>query len=120
MTTTAVPPSVSATPIARDGKDLVAVCVLCSHNCGIRVDVEDNRMVAVRPDKASPITHGYICNKAVTVVNYAHHGQRLEHPLRRRADGTFERVDWDTAVREIAAKLSKVRGEHGGRDTRQQ
>src|SRR5688572_23060368 len=114
-TATAVHSSVSATPIPRDAKDLVTVCVLCSHNCGIRVDIDDNRMVAVRPDKTSPITHGYICNKAVTVVNYAHHDQRLEHPLRRKADGTFERIGWDTAVREIAGKLAKVRSEHGGR-----
>src|SRR6266849_4993166 len=96
MTTeTAVPPSVSSTPIPAHATDLVTVCVLCSHNCGIRVDVADNRIVAVRPDKSSPITAGYICNKAVTVVNYAHHDQRLEHPLRRRSDGTFERIDWD-------------------------
>jgi anaerobic selenocysteine-containing dehydrogenase len=115
MSTTAVHPSVSAHPIDRDAKDLVTVCVLCSHNCGLRVDVADNRMVAVRPDKTSPITHGYICNKAVTVVNYAHHDQRLEHPLRRRADGTFERIDWDTAVAEIGAKLKGIRDAHGGR-----
>jgi anaerobic selenocysteine-containing dehydrogenase len=113
--TTAVHPSVSSTPIPRDAKDLATVCVLCSHNCGIRVDVADNRIVAVRPDKTSPITAGYICNKAVTVVNYAHHEQRLDHPLRRRADGTFERIDWDTAVSEIAAKLTQVRRDHGGR-----
>ena len=113
--TTAVHPSVSSTPIARDATDLVTVCVLCSHNCGIRVDVKDNRMVAVRPDKTSPITAGYICNKAVTVVNYAHHGQRVEYPMRRRGDGTFERIDWDTAIAEIGAKLSQVRRDHGGR-----
>ncbi|MFN2425659.1 MAG: molybdopterin-dependent oxidoreductase [Candidatus Binatia bacterium] len=115
MTTTTVHPSISSTPIPRDATDLVTVCVLCSHNCGIRVDVADNRMVAVRPDKTSPITAGYICNKAVTVVNYAHHDQRVEHPMRRRADGTFERIDWDTAAGEIGAKLSRVRDEHGGR-----
>jgi len=114
-TATAVHPSVSSTPIARDAEDLVTVCVLCSHNCGIRVDVKDNRMVAVRPDKTSPITAGYICNKAVTVVNYAHHEQRLEYPMRRRGDGTFERIDWDTAIKEIGAKLSRIRSDHGGR-----
>ncbi len=117
MTTnaTTVHPSISATPIPADAEDLVTVCVLCSHNCGLRVDIADNRMVAVRPDKTSPITHGYVCNKSVTVVNYAHHDQRLEHPLRRRADGTFERVDWDTAIAGIAARLSTVRERHGGR-----
>ena len=36
------------------------------------------------------------------------------HPLRRREDGTYEEIDWDTAVREVAARLGAVRDEHGG------
>ncbi len=115
MSMTEVHSSVSATPIPTDATDLVTVCVLCSHNCGIRVDVADNHIVAVRPDKTSPITAGYICNKAVTVVNYAHHDQRITHPMRRKSDGTFERIDWDTAISEISAKLSGIHREHGGR-----
>lgn len=113
-TATAVHPSISATPIPTEAKDLATVCVLCSHNCGIRVDIEDNRIAAVRPDKTS-LSAGYICNKAATVANYVEHDQRVEFPMRRRADGTFERIDWDTAVTEIAAKLSQVRRDHGGR-----
>ena len=30
---------------------------------------------------------------------------RLTAPLRRRPDGTFEEIDWDTAIREVAARL---------------
>ncbi|HET9061902.1 MAG TPA: hypothetical protein VFO62_01315, partial [Candidatus Binatia bacterium] len=62
-----VHPSISKTPIPLDAVDLPTVCVLCSHNCGIRVDVADGRIVEVRPDESNPITAGYICNKAVTV-----------------------------------------------------
>ena len=32
-----------------------------------------------------------------------------DQPLRRRADGTFEAIDWDTAIREVAARLAAVR-----------
>src|SRR6185436_11943437 len=31
---------------------------------------------------------------------------------RRRADGTFEEIDWDTAITEIAAKLDAIRKQH--------
>ena len=41
-------------------------------------------------------------------------GQRLTRPLRRRADGSFEEVDWDTAIGEVAARLGAVRDAHGG------
>ena len=35
-------------------------------------------------------------------------------PLRRRPDGTFEEIDWDTAIREVADRLAAVRDAHGG------
>jgi anaerobic selenocysteine-containing dehydrogenase len=107
--------SVSRSPLPRDGKDLPTVCVLCSHNCGIRVDVEDNRIVRVRADQANPITTGYVCNKAFSVAAYAGHAQRVTHPLRRRPDGSFERVGWDEAIADIARRLETVRREHGPR-----
>jgi anaerobic selenocysteine-containing dehydrogenase len=110
-----VHPSVSKTAIPLDAEDLPTVCVLCSHNCGIRVDVRDGRITAVRGDERNPITEGYICNKAVTVDRYAHHGQRVEQPLRRRAGGEFERVSWDDAIPDIAAKLRRIRDQHGPR-----
>jgi len=50
--------------MTQDGANLPTVCVLCSHNCGLRVDVKDGRIVAVRGDETNPITRGYVCNKA--------------------------------------------------------
>lgn len=111
----AVHPSISKNPIPRDGQNLPTVCVLCSHNCGLRVDVVENRIDAVRADQENPITHGYICNKGVTIGNYVNHAQRVENPMRRREDGTFETVDWDTAIGEISAKLRTLRDAHGSR-----
>jgi anaerobic selenocysteine-containing dehydrogenase len=113
--TQAVDPSVSKTPIALDATDLATVCVLCSHNCGIRVDVAGGRITDVRADESNPITQGYICNKAVTVDRYAHHEQRTREPLRKRSDGSFEPVTWDAAIGDIAAKLGRIRNEHGAR-----
>jgi anaerobic selenocysteine-containing dehydrogenase len=110
-----VPPSVSKTPIPLAARDLPTVCVLCSHNCGLRVDVEDGRIAAVRADDANPITHGYVCNKGFRVAHYAHHAQRVEHPMRQRADGSFERVSWEEAIAEIAARLGEIREAHGPR-----
>ncbi len=110
-----VDPSISKNPIALEASDLPTVCVLCSHNCGVRVDVEEGRISRVRADENNPITQGYICNKGVTIDRYAHHQQRVEHPLRRRDDGSFERIDWDTAITEIAAKLGEIRSKYSPR-----
>ena len=95
--------------------DLPTVCVLCSHNCGLRVDVEDGRIVAVRGDETNPITRGYVCNKAFGIAHYVEHGDRIRQPMRRRSDGVFEAVDWTTAIGEIAAKLGAIRERHSPR-----
>ncbi len=112
MTHVHVDPSVSKTPLALDAKGLPTVCVLCSHNCGLSVDVADGKIVKVRADENNPITKGYVCNKGFSIAKYAHHDQRVLHPLRRRPDGSFERIDWDTAITEIAAKLNEIREQH--------
>jgi len=113
--TRVVDPSVSATPIALDAENLATVCVLCSHNCGLRVDVAGGEIVKIRADESSPITHGYVCNKAFSIGHYVRHAQRVEHPLKRRADGSFERISWEQAIGEIASRLNDIRSRHSPR-----
>ncbi|MBI3782493.1 MAG: molybdopterin-dependent oxidoreductase [Deltaproteobacteria bacterium] len=110
-----VDPSVSRAPLPLDAENLPTVCVLCSHNCGLRVDVKDGRITAIRGDESSPITAGYVCNKAFSIQHYVEHDQRVKHPLRRTADGRFERIGWDTAIAEISEKLTAIRAAHGAR-----
>jgi anaerobic selenocysteine-containing dehydrogenase len=115
IATHAVDRAISRAPLALDADDLATVCVLCSHNCGICVDVRGGRIAAIRADDANPITAGYICNKAFSLQHYVEHAQRVEHPLRRRADGGFERIGWPQAIAEIAARLSAIRRDHSPR-----
>ncbi|WP_407157823.1 molybdopterin-dependent oxidoreductase [Bradyrhizobium sp. STM 3557] len=91
-----------------------SACNLCYVNCGIEVLIEDGRISKVRGDRDNPKSQGYICNKAPRIPYYAHHRDRLTSPLRRRADGSFEAIDWDTAIAEIAARLRAVADMHGG------
>jgi len=112
-TTKTVHPSIQKDPIPLEAKDLATVCVLCSHNCGLRVDVADGRITDVRADESNPITHGYVCNKGFSIAHYAHHAQRVTNPLRRRDDGTFEPVSWDAAITEIGARLGSIKDTHG-------
>ena len=69
----------------------------------------------IRGDKAHPASKGYTCEKALRLDYYQNgRGERLLSPLRRRPDGTFEEIDWDTAIREVAERLAAVRDAHGG------
>jgi anaerobic selenocysteine-containing dehydrogenase len=92
-------------------------CILCECNCGIEVELGGaggTHLVRFRGDKRHPVSRGYACEKAQRLDYYQHGPDRVTSPLRRRADGTFEPIDWDTAIREVAKRLSAVRDSHGG------
>jgi formate dehydrogenase len=93
-------------------------CILCECNCGIEVRLggdDGRRFERIRGDKAHPGSQGYTCEKALRLDYYQNgRGERVTHPLRRRADGTFEEIDWDTAVAEVADRLKAVGAAHGG------
>jgi anaerobic selenocysteine-containing dehydrogenase len=89
-------------------------CILCSVNCGIEVQTEGRHITRVRGDRAHPGSKGYACEKAQRLDFYQSNKDRLRSALRRRADGTFEPIDWDTAITEVAAKLAAIRDAHGG------
>ncbi len=92
-------------------------CILCECNCGLEVELggaDGRHLVKLRGDKRHPSSQGYACEKAHRLDHYQHGRDRLTTPLRRRADGSFEAIDWDTAIREVAARLSTVRDTFGG------
>ena len=92
-------------------------CGLCYANCGVLMQTggEDGRQILrVKGDKNHPVSRGYTCNKALKLNFHVHGRDRLTAPLRRRADGTFEEIDWDTAISEVAAKMAAIRDTHGG------
>jgi anaerobic selenocysteine-containing dehydrogenase len=89
-------------------------CILCSINCGIEVTLDGRRLDRVRGDKRHPLSQGYACEKPHRLDHYQNGRDRLTTPLRRRADGSFEAIDWDTAIREVAGRLVQIRDTHGG------
>jgi anaerobic selenocysteine-containing dehydrogenase len=88
-------------------------CILCSVNCGVEVQARGNEMVRVRGDRRHPSSLGYTCEKARRLPFYQA-GPRLTLPQRRRSDGSFETVGWDTAIADVATRLGIVRDEYGG------
>ena len=89
-------------------------CILCSINCGVEVKLDGPTIERVRGDKAHPASEGYTCEKALRLDHYQNGAHRLTSPMRRRPDGTFEAVDWDTAIAEVAARFQDVIDAHGG------
>ncbi|MGH0034036.1 MAG: molybdopterin-dependent oxidoreductase [Myxococcota bacterium] len=106
------PPTATATPEWKS-----TACILCECNCGIEVQLggeDGRRFTRIRGDKKHPLSQGYACEKANRLDFYQNGRDRITAPLRRRPDGRFEEIDWDTAIREVAGKLAAIRDEHGG------
>jgi anaerobic selenocysteine-containing dehydrogenase len=89
-------------------------CILCECNCGIVVQLDDRKIAKIRGDKDHPASQGYTCNKALRLDHYQNNRNRLTTPLRRRSDGSYEEIDWDTAISEIAEGFEEIRDSHGG------
>ena len=89
-------------------------CILCECNCGIVVQTEGGHLAKIRGDKDHPGSQGYTCNKALRLDHYQNNSNRLTSPMRRRADGSYEEIDWETAISEVAAGFKRIADAHGG------
>ncbi|HOK92287.1 MAG TPA: molybdopterin-dependent oxidoreductase [Spirochaetota bacterium] len=89
-------------------------CALCAQNCGLEVEIENNRIIKVRGDKDNPRSKGYVCRKGMNIAYHQHHADRLTHPL-KRTDKGFIQITWEQAIEEISQRLKDIIDKHGPR-----
>jgi anaerobic selenocysteine-containing dehydrogenase len=89
----------------------------CPDTCAWQVTVEDGVAVGLRGDPEHPFTHGGLCAKVNRFIEERVYApDRVLYPLRRtgpKGSATFERVSWDDALADIAARLRAIADEHG-------
>lgn len=90
-------------------------CRVCHASCPLEVDVDNNRVIAVRGVMDDPLFEGYTCIKGRQLPDQMSDPNRLRAPLRRRPDGTFEEVNSSEALDEIARELRRIIDTHGPR-----
>src|ERR1700759_921271 len=89
----------------------------CPDTCAMLVTVQSGRATRVAGDPDHPVTQGFLCAKVNRYVERTYHRDRLLHPMRRtgpKGSGKFERISWDEALDEIAARLNEIRRSPGG------
>jgi anaerobic selenocysteine-containing dehydrogenase len=87
-------------------------CRFCHVFCGVEVDVEDDRVLAVRGDRDNAVTEGYTCQKGRAEVERIHHPDRLLSPRKRVGDRTID-IAPEQALDEIAEKLREIVERYG-------
>lgn len=88
----------------------------CPDTCAMVVTVRDGVAVDVAGSKEQPYTNGGLCVKVDNYLDKVYHPDRVLYPLRRtgpKGAGEFERITWDEAIAEIAARFTQVKEEHG-------
>ena len=88
-------------------------CTLCEAMCGLRFEVDGDRIVSVAPDDEDVFSRGYICPKGAAIAGIQDDPDRLRQPMRRTAEGTFEPISWSDAFQRIGERLNAIRRQHG-------
>jgi anaerobic selenocysteine-containing dehydrogenase len=126
---------VDSTPSGAHFDAMKVVHAVCSHDCpdscGVLVTVNQRtgRAVKMQGDPSHPVTRGFLCGKVAKYLDRVYSPERLLYPMRRKAGApkgpsgygavrgreadAFERISWDQALGEIAAKLKKIAAEFG-------
>ena len=89
-------------------------CSLCAVTCGLEMEVEDGKIINVRPDPTSPRSNGYCCRKGRTAKYFVDHGDRVLYP-RKKVGDHYEHISWEQAYKEIAEKANDILKIHGPR-----
>jgi anaerobic selenocysteine-containing dehydrogenase len=87
-------------------------CNLCEAMCGIRIEVENDRILSIKGDDLDPFSRGHICPKAVALQDIHTDPDRLKHPIRRVKDG-WEQIKWEDAFDEVANRIREIQKKYG-------
>ncbi|MDV7084099.1 molybdopterin-dependent oxidoreductase [Rhodococcus opacus] len=85
-------------------------CFNCESACGLLayVDKSDMSIKRVEGNPAHPGSRGRNCAKGPATINQVNDPERILHPLKRvgtRGSGRWDRVSWDDALDDIAARI---------------
>lgn len=90
------------------GEEIASYCRICPALCGILVEVDDGRVVAVRGDREHPLSKGYTCPKGRLLPDEHNAPDRLRSSLKRNPSGDFASIDSQRAITEVAERLSAI------------
>ena len=90
----------------------IRTCPLCEATCGLRVDVDGDKVVAIRGDEDDVLSRGFICPKAPALKELHEDPDRLRRPLRRTKSG-WKEIGWSEALDFAAEGIHRVQEKHG-------
>ena len=87
-------------------------CRICESLCGLEVDVANNQVIGIRPDKNHTTTYGFACPKGLKQHKMYSSPDRLRYPMAKK-NNKWQRQRWDKSLKEIGSKVAELRKEYG-------
>jgi len=83
----------------------------CPDTCAWQITIANGIALSLAGDPDHPFTQGGLCAKVNHYLDRVYGAERVLHPMRRvglKGAGGFERVSWDAALDDIAARFQQI------------
>jgi len=100
------------TPIPERGEfsRINSACTLCPGGCGISVKKSAERVIKIEGLKGHPVNDGGLCILGLAGAQLLYGPNRIQTPL-KKVNARWQKISWEEAITEIAAKLKKLRAD---------
>ena len=83
-------------------------CAYCGVGCGVLARPDGHGGAITIGDPEHPANFGKLCSKGFALEDTLTLNGRLLDPQLRRADGTYAKFDWDTALTTVADGFRRI------------
>ncbi|HZV09361.1 MAG TPA: molybdopterin-dependent oxidoreductase, partial [Novosphingobium sp.] len=102
--------------IGKPERAVVTTCAYCGVGCTFRAEMRGQQLVRMVPWKDGKANRGHSCVKGRFAWGYANHADRITRPMIREAiTQPWREVSWEEALAFTAARLGRIKAEHGAR-----
>ena len=95
-----------------DTQMIRSVCTHCAVACGINAEVQNGVWIRQEVAQDHPVSRGGYCCKGASAIDMVTSEKRLKSPM-KRVNGKWQKISWDQAMDEVAAKLKTIRESDG-------
>jgi len=85
-----------------------SICQECPAGCGVSVRVREGRAVKVEGNPLHPVNGGALCARGQASLHGLYNPDRLQHPMKKRGDGSWETITWEEAEKFFVEELQKI------------
>ena len=93
-------------------KMVKSICTACSVGCGVEAEVQNGVWVRQEVAQDHPVSLGGHCCKGADMIDKVRGTNRLKYPI-EKANGKWNRLNWDDAMSKVSDKLMALREKFG-------